>query len=100
MGSCDAVFGLTDFWKLLAEALDLSRNLDDLLSSLLDFEFPFFAASRELVLLPKSKFLIKLLKAGMGAANILEVTVGLLLLRDDGFEVTSWIEFFGTHKVF
>ena len=83
LGSCDTILGLTDFWELLAEALDLSRDLDNLVRRLLDFKIPFSGASRELVLLPKRKILTKLLKAGMGVSNILEVKVGLLLLRDD-----------------
>ena len=93
LGSSDPVLCLTDFWELLAKTLDLSRDLDELISSLIYFKFPFSGASRELILLPKSEIFIKLLKAGVSITNVLEVAVGLLLLCDDDFEILIWIEF-------
>ena len=100
LGSSDPILCLTDLWELLAKTLDLSRDLEEFISSLIYFKFPFSGASRELILLPKNEIFIKLLKARVSITNVLEVAVGLLLLCDDDFEIFIWIELIGGHKGF
>ena len=77
IGACNPIFGLADGWKFSGQVVNFSGDFENFFGSLLDLKVPFGGSGRSFVTSPEREFCIEFLKAGVAAANLKKIIVGL-----------------------